>query len=152
MPCKVVYEKRYPIHYPSDGDPDYEEAKRVYKNTTFLDGESFLKRLYAQTVRVLIPGRAESLDTFLHVAKRTADHYEMDIVIMSHDDHYSVSLNTKTDFPMSGLKTIMQMADDIMFTNEEEKMVITFSFYTHTTYLSGRKISPTTDDIDFLEI
>ena len=94
----------------------------------------------------------EKLDTFLHVAKKTADYYEMDIVIISHDDHYSISLNAKTDFPMPGLKTLVLLADDMTFTNEDGKMVITLSFYTHTTYLSGRKISPITDDINFLKM
>lgn len=148
MSCKVVYEKHYPRNYPADDDPTLEEAKRAYRNHSFMDGESFLRKLYGETVRVLIPDRTEDLKKFLGAAKKVADYYEMDIIIKAFNDHYAISLHAEPYRSLFGMKTLVLLADNMEFSYEDNEMILTLNFYTHATYLSGRKISPCEDCID----
>lgn len=106
------------------------------------DSKSYFKKIFENTVMVMIPERIEGREMFIDAAKEMGEFYQIDIVITEHDDRISVTYSVDCGVNFRGLKKIISMADDLNFRSNEETVLLTLIYYTHATYRSGRKIYP----------
>lgn len=109
----------------------------------------FCKQFFESTVQILMPERVQNCDFFISIAKRIAEFYEIDTIVTEHDDHLSAEFRIDCDNTYSGLKKIIELADDICFQVENNNIVLHTTYYTHATYRSGRRIIPE-DDLDLM--
>lgn len=141
MSDKIIYEKKY-SHLMQE---DYIHAGETSDNTATMaecESKSYFKKIFENTVLVLIPERIEGREIFIDAAKEMGEFYQIDTVITERDDRISVTYSVDCGVNFRGLKKIISLADDLNFRSNEDTVLLTLIYYTHATYRSGRKISP----------
>ena len=141
MSDKIIYEKKYsPLM-----QEDFISTEETGINKTAMtesDSESYFKKIFENTVMVMIPERIEGREMFIDATKEMGEFYQIDTVITEHDDRISATYSVDCGVNFRGLKKIISLADDLNFRSNEETVLLTLIYYTHATYRSGRKISP----------
>lgn len=103
------------------------------------------QKLLEEKVNILIPDRVMWRESFVEAAKNVAESYEVDTSVVEYENRLVASFRVDCDIMYSGLKFIILLADDIGFQFDNEGIVFDIIYYTHATYVSGRKISPNCD-------
>lgn len=145
---KVIYEKKFTHLSAADCEQLYNEVNTDFMAAAKKDPALFCKQLLESTVRVIMPDRVENSGFFITMAKEIAEYYEIDSVVTEHEDRLTVEFCINCDDTYTGLKQIIEFSDDICFRCDNGDVILSIIYYTHATYLSGRKITPE-NDLDF---
>lgn len=148
MACgNVIYEKKFPHLSVDEGDHIYVESKETTSASIKQDTTNQTRKLFEKTVKILMPERLKGRDFFIDAAKCIAEFYEIDTAVIEYEDRLAASFRVDCNGLYSGIKGIIQLADDIGFRSDDGGVVLNVIYYTHATYLSGRKIAPTQEPI-----
>lgn len=139
---ELIYEKKYPNPWeessffttPDEAEPSPQVLGEIERVSS--------KKLIESTVQVLMPERMETLPVFIDTAKEVGEQYELDTTIMGYDYNVTVSYALQIDVPYSCFKRILTLADELSVQPERDKIIVSLTYYTHTTYCGGRKIDP----------
>lgn len=138
----ILFEKKFPRPTMETEDLTCEESNEV----TAAPSEQGLSDRYKRTlegkVNVLMPERVQEQGFFIDEARCIAELYEVDTVVTEYENRLAASFRIDFEGMYSGMKNIIRLADDIGFQFDDEGIVFNAIYYTHATYLSGRRISP----------
>lgn len=140
--AKVVYEKKFKHLQPKDYERIANEADVKDNLYEHRDSEAFCKRLFENTVRVVLPERLENYGFFIAMAREVAEYNEVDTVVTEYEDRFVAEFRFSCDSTNFGLKDIIQYGDEIAFGCDKEIIVLSVIYYTHATYCSGKRITP----------
>lgn len=107
--------------------------------------EEYARALLSNTVRVMIPERIEGKVKFIETAKEIGEEYLIDLTISARTNCITATYSLECDADFHCLKKIISQADEISFQSNGDKVLFSLTYYTHATYLSGRKVSPLDD-------
>lgn len=139
----VIYEKKFPRPTIEKDKPTYEESNEIATAFPEQDSSERYKRTLEGKVNVLMPERVQDQGFFIDAARCIAELYEIDTVVTEYENRLAASFRIDSDGEYSGMKNIIRLADDIGFQFDDDGIVFNAIYYTHATYLSGRRISPT---------
>lgn len=135
----VVYEKNYPSLNETAAEADDcgpvpelapPQVEELYKEAALIK-------------RTPIPGRDERAAEFIDAARKASDEFMVSVKILLFEDRvqarYTLADGLGTLKFLSGL---IDMADSAPFVWDGETLVITLNFYTHSTWLHGRRLLP----------
>ena len=105
----------------------------------------YTRALLSDAVRVIMPERIEGQVKFVETAKEIEAEYLIDLTISKCNKYITAVYTLECDSDFHCLKKIISQADEISFQNDGDKVLFSLTYYTHATYLSGRKISPLDD-------
>lgn len=140
-PSKIIYEKKFP-HATDKYEAVYAEEDIETNTPVQHESAVFYKRLIENTVRIVIPERAENQGFFIAQAKKIAERNEIDTSVMEYEDRLVAEFRIGDDSPNFGIKGIIEYADDVCFGCDEGEVVLSVIYYTHATYRSGKKVTP----------
>ncbi len=145
MNGEVIYEGKF-------GDIIRELCERAENKTNDLpsaaitgDSKENAKALLSNTVSIFMPDRIERKAKFLRTAKEIGEEYLIDLIISAHDNYITAIYSLECDSDFHCLKKIIFQADELTFSVDGDKVLLSLIFFTHATYSSGRKISPLDD-------
>lgn len=138
----VIYEKRFPHPTIEEDEPIHEVSNEIASASPEQDSSELYKRTLEGKVNVLMPERVQEQGFFVDAARCIAELYEIDTVVTEYENRLAASFRIEFDGMYSGMKNIIRLADDIGFQFDDEGIVFNAIYYTHATYLSGRRISP----------
>lgn len=139
----VIYEKKFPRPTIEEDEPIHEESNEIATAFPEQDSSERYKRTLEGKVNVLMPERVQDQGFFIDAARCIAELYEIDTVVTEYENRLAASFRIDSDGEYSGMKNIIRLADDIGFQLDDDGIVFNVIYYTHATYLSGRRISPT---------
>ncbi len=145
MNDEVIYERKF-------GDIIRKLCEQAENNThdfPFVaitgDSKENAKTLLSNTVSVFMPDRIERKAQFFRTAKEIGEEYLIDLIISEHDNYITAKYSLECDSDFHCLKKIISQADELTFSVDGDKVLLSLIFFTHATYSSGRKISPLDD-------
>lgn len=145
MADRVIYEKKYSDLLKEEDNRIMSEMASFPAATSEKQSAEYFKKLFENTVLVLIPERIEGREVFIDAAKEMGDLYQLDTVIKEHEDRISDTYAVDCCVNFRGLKKIIMLADDLSLDYGDNVVFLTLYYYTHATYRSGRKITPPHD-------
>lgn len=118
-----------------------------YLSSTFSESspEEYAKTLLSNAVSVVIPERVEGKVKFIEAAKEIGAEYLIDLTISAFNNYITATYSLECNSDFHCLKKIISQADEISFQSDGDKVLLSLNYYTHATYLSGRKVSPLDD-------
>lgn len=139
----VIYEKRFPRPTIEEDEPIHEESNEIATAFSEQDSSERNKRILEGKVNVLMPERVQDQGFFIDAARYIAELYEIDTIVTEYENRLAASFRIDSDGIYSGMKNIIRLADDIVFQFDADSIVFNVIYYTHATYISGKRISPT---------
>lgn len=145
MSDDIIYERKYGDilrKLSEQGIGDKDTLSPVVNRDTA--GE-YARALLSNTVRVIMPERLEGKVKFIETAKEIEAEYLIDLTISAFDNYITATYSLECNADFHCLKKIISQADEISFQSDGDKVLLSLNYYTHATYLSGRKVSPLDD-------
>lgn len=139
---KIIFEKRFPKLTLNDYEKHCENLSEESATTEWDEPGAFYKKLIENMVRITLPNRMESSAIFTAMAKEIALGNEIDTVITEYDDRIVASMQVDTTSSTSGLKKLIDYADDVCFGCDGDYAVVGVIYYTHATFRFGKQITP----------
>ena len=141
MDDSVIYEKRFPklideFDTPKDG------GKGLPKAPSYANPMAYVNDLIGKSVSIVMPERIGKTELFIQMAKEIGHSYYMDTVIQKEFNQIVVTYTLIDGGDFSCLKELIDMSDEIYCTISNSLIQLHIIFYTHSTYLNGRKIFP----------
>lgn len=137
---EVIYEGKYADMIRKLGEQEDAEDHPSYALTAG-DSKAYIRDLLSNTVSVFMPDRVEKAVNFVKTANEVAEENMIDITFSVNDTYVTAAYSLECDTDFHCLKPAISQADEIIFKNNGDKIVLSLSYYIHATYLSGKKIS-----------
>ncbi len=141
MDDSIIYEERFSklmdeFDGIADTNVDFPKAP------SHADPMAYTQELFGKTVSILMPERIGKTEIFIQMAKEIGHSYCMDTVIRREYDQVVATFTLIDGGDFSCLKSLINMADEIHCTTSKTSILLRVIFYTHSTYLNGRKVIP----------
>ena len=141
MDDSIIYEERFPKLM-----NEFEDLKDTNAQFPQLPSHDnpmkYVEDIIGKSVSVLMPERIGKTELFIQIAKEIGHSYYMDTVIQKEFNQIVVTYTLIDGGDFSCLKELIDMSDEIYCTISNSLIQLHIIFYTHSTYLNGRKIFP----------
>lgn len=143
----IIYQRKFSHPFIETDAPAQTETSETMEAFSNQASSDRYQKILKEKVNVLMPERVQEQGFFIDAARCIAEYYEIDTVITEYENRLAASFRVESGSVYSGMKNLIRMADDIGFQLDDEGIAFNVIYYTHATYLSGRKISPMEDFI-----
>ena len=143
LDATVLFEGKYPQFTEADCKRMLDEVtSTAMPYSAIVSPEERCRKLFENTVRVLMPERVEGKKYFIQLAKDIAASYGIDTTITEYDDRLVAAFTVDCYNQYAFFRKILFISDEIHFDNKGENVIFSLAYYTHATYRSGRRITP----------
>ena len=134
---QIIYEKAYPKR-------NQDELATLPSQSGAPTPDSFLKQLETSYTCILIPERQRAARSFVQLARKISELYELDIKITEYDTHISVSYYFNAGGGLRCFKDPAVYADDVTFFSNVNgyEIVMCLDYYTHAVINKKRRLYP----------
>lgn len=142
MDQKIIFRKTYPRIEELLKEIETEEDALPEENEDLDSLANFLKQKTEERVYVLMPDRIERQESFINAAIALSEFYQIDLIVVESVDRITAEFTLECTESVPKIKTLIQMADDIIFTcgPRAGEMQIGLDYYTHAIYRNGKRI------------
>ena len=143
MDSKIVYEGKHPQITDEDCEQLYSlTSQHEPLRPMAISSEERCRKLFENTVKVLMPERMEGKIYFVQLAKHISEAYELNTVVTEYDDRIIAQFEVDCYNQYAIFQKIILLSDEIGFDIKNGEVIFSASYYTHATYRSGRRITP----------
>ena len=143
---KLIYQKTYPqedieeLRTAMSGEETNDENKGKHR----LSFDEILDKIYEGVEYEPLPEREKTAELFVKTAVHISETYELDVKIVQHYSHISVTYYFNSSGSMGFLKHIIRFADDIAFFANIKgyEIVMSIDHYTHAETRHGQRVHP----------
>ncbi len=139
MDDSVIYEEQFLKLMDDKPEDRYESLPRAPGHGNLME---YVHDLIGKSVSIVMPERIGKTELFIQMAKEIGHSYYMDTVIQKEFNQIIATYTLVDGGDFSCLKDLIDMSDEVYCTRSKSVILIHIIYYTHSTYLNGRKVFP----------